>query len=147
MSYSLHRAFSALPASGAYDTSSEAFRIDRGSPRLAIVLKYTADPGATNGRPCFRLRWSLALPDSNGDVTLTSAYETVRLAATTPDNVDAPVTELRARFECDGLTDGDAAVDVRTVDIPPGAGLVTVEPAELGDTSNPGQLAVWLGRA
>lgn len=143
----LHRASAALPAAGAFDdtpsfTPIKKATADSPAGTLSITLNYTADVGATNGYPGFYIAWEVELP--NGDTK--TIYDTVDIATVTPDNADGPVRQLRARVECESLMDGSDAWDGRVVDVYPGAIGVRIEAAEVGDTANPGTLAIYLGR-
>lgn len=136
-----HRALAELPADGDYDTSADWYDITGG--KLAVLMQYTAAPGADAGYPCYRVAWRVTLPDT----TVATVYETVKLGAVTPDGPDAPITRLTARVECEDLTDGDGDYRSDVIEVLPGADGVRIEPAELGDIVNAGSLAIWLGSA
>lgn len=152
-----HYAFDVLPAAGAFDSSgsftpiytgnaaaSLGGRIDLSSGgRLAVTVEYTADAGATNGYPGFYVAWQKRLDDS----TTATSYDQTPLGTVTPDANDAPILCYRTRIECNGLTDASAGYADFVFSVPPGAIGVRIEPAEIGDTANPGTFGAWLGRA
>lgn len=142
----LHRASSALPAAGAFDASPAFVPITKvtTTDQIGIVLNYTADPGATSGYPGFRVAWEFPV-DANS--TSATVYETVDLATVTPDAQDGPVRQLRYRAECEDLTDASDEWTIRTIFVREGARAIRIEAAEVGDTVNPGTLAVYFSRS
>lgn len=136
----LHREFAVLPGAGAFDDAHDPMPI-RGGGKIGVILKYTEDGSATDGYPGYRIMWRVKLNDVE-----TWICDTVRLAAVTPDETFAPLAEYFARPECTALTGASAGFAGGTIDVFPGANAVRIEPAEIGDPDNPGELAIWLGR-
>lgn len=151
-----HRSFTALPAAGAFasghavtsivgtDTAGAIGRLDlTNGGKLAVTIKYTANVAAVSGYPGFYVAWQKRIDDG----TAVMSYDQTPLGTVTPDANDAPILCYRTRVECNGLTDASAEYADYALDVPPWAVGVRVEPAEIGDTANPGTCGIWLGRA
>ncbi len=136
MAYAEHRASAVLPNSGAFATAHAASRIALGVTKLGIRLRYTEHASATDGYPGFRVRWSLA----GGD----TALATVRSNSLTVSTTTATIKEYLAVVDCEDLTGAADVATVREIDVVPGAYAVKIEPAEIGDTANPGTLEILL---
>lgn len=140
MAYTEHRAFAALPNSGAYDDTLEAFRLPAGSRRVGIRLRYKPGAGATGGFPGLRLWWSLA-----GITGETLA--TVRNGTLVVSGAEGRFSEYQGILYARDLTDAagaDGLATIRSIDVEPGAYALRVEPFEAGDAAHPGELEIML---
>ncbi len=128
----------ALPASGAYYTSSTAAEIQGqwhenhvGDPSITFRVTYTK--GASGGYPVMRVVWT-AIDNTGAEVTMIDTITSLGTSGVC--TTDAATNKLTA------LTDGTAlACDVQYT-VPREVVKVKVEVAELGNTGTPGTITV-----
>lgn len=138
-STSVSRAEAALPADGDFDIPAGWVAVVGG--QISVIVKYTADPGGTDGYPAYRLAWRVSIGGFDKIV-----YPTIDLASVMPDGAEGPVKRLRLRKDCFDLIDGSASFGLDVYDVPPGATGARVELAEAGDITAPGTAGAWIGR-
>jgi hypothetical protein len=131
-----HIASAALPGSGNYTTTTY-FDVPAEWSALTFIVNYTAAIGSTNARPKVRIAW--------GDGVTTVLQPIVE---TTIDASAAPVASrgqytLEQRYPT-AISAGASVMFAVPIDVLPGARKVRLDVAELGDTANPGTVAVTI---
>jgi|SRR5689334_13637777 len=130
-----------LPASGAF-TNQDYTPIPPTSRRLGIIAEYTKAAAGTNGQATFRVQWRVK--GENGDTV--DFYEVVI------DGTDITIAAPYLRnpeyaYQVDGpVVAGTDPFRFRllSLEVPILADGCRVLAAELGDTTHPGTLSVWL---
>lgn len=136
MPYTTHRASSALPDAGAYDTAPDMWELGPNTEEITVALTYTA--GGAGGYPGLKLFWAVA-----GVTAMVDTVANNTLAVSAPN---ATVSEYNALLDCQSLLNGSGAKSLRVLKVPPGASHVQIQAREVGNTGAPGTLEVRLAR-
>ena len=136
MEFVIHRASSALPGAGAYDTAPELWELGNNTPEISVAMTYTA--GGLGGYPGIRAAWRIA--------EVSGMLDTVNDATITVAAPNATIDEYVAVIDCQSLLNGVAATTARVIKVPPGATHVQIQANEVGAAGTPGTLEIRLAR-